>query len=71
MTAINRDLAAQIAKTGVPLTADMAPRRDACKGCGSLPEDWCPDCAACEDGCFGGHKNNPCSHSNASWGGRR
>lgn len=41
--------------------------RDACKACGSAPEEWCPDCAACEDGCFGGHDDNPCTHPRAAW----
>lgn len=38
-----------------------------CKACGSAPEDWCPDCAACQDGCFGGNDGNPCKHPNARW----
>lgn len=42
----------------------------ACQSCGSLPESWCPDCAACQKGCFGGFDGNSCVHSNASWGGR-
>ncbi|MFJ6667481.1 hypothetical protein [Streptomyces sp. NPDC091383] len=39
----------------------------ACQGCGSLPEQWCPDCAACEKGCFGGFDGNECTHGNAPW----
>ncbi|MFE9448373.1 hypothetical protein [Streptomyces sp. NPDC006739] len=39
----------------------------ACQGCGSLPEQWCPDCAACEKGCFGGFDGNECTHANAGW----
>ncbi len=42
---------------------------DACQACGALPESWCPDCAACEQGCFGGFDGNACTHSNAKWGG--
>lgn len=42
----------------------------ACTACGSLPEQWCPDCAACEAGCYGGHDDSPCEHRNASWGAR-
>lgn len=42
-----------------------------CKACGSAPESWCPDCAACQKGCFGGFDANPCEHPNASWGGPR
>lgn len=38
-----------------------------CQACGSLPEAWCPDCAACERGCFGGFEGNACSHSNPRW----
>lgn len=40
-----------------------------CENCGSAPEQWCPDCAACEQGCFGGFDGNNCTHSNAKWGG--
>jgi hypothetical protein len=43
-------------------------KNGACQNCGSLPESWCPDCAACERGCFGGFDGNPCTHSNARWG---
>ncbi|MCI4045093.1 hypothetical protein [Streptomyces sp. TRM75563] len=39
----------------------------ACEACGDLPEKWCPDCAACKAGCFGGHDGNPCTHPNARW----
>lgn len=38
----------------------------ACKSCGSLPEQWCPDCGACRKGCYDGLKNNLCAH--AGWG---
>lgn len=41
----------------------------ACSACGSLPESWCPDCAACEQGCFGGFEGNACGHANARWRG--
>lgn len=44
-------------------------RTGACENCGSVPEDWCPECAACEQGCFGGFDGNSCSHSTAKWGG--
>jgi len=44
-------------------------RNGACENCGSVPEEWCPDCAACEQGCFGGFDGNSCSHSKAKWGG--
>jgi hypothetical protein len=64
MTAVNPRLAAAIAEQGIPLTADLV---GACKACGDLPANWCPDCAACESGCFGGNDNNPCSHPNARW----
>jgi hypothetical protein len=40
----------------------------ACKACGSLPEQWCPDCGCCQKGCFDGHVDNPCGHANAPWG---
>lgn len=39
----------------------------ACEACGDLPEKWCPDCAACKAGCFGGHDGNLCTHPNARW----
>jgi hypothetical protein len=40
-----------------------------CSACGDLPEAWCPDCAACKAGCFGGFNGNECTHANAPWGG--
>ncbi|MEU3976850.1 hypothetical protein [Streptomyces bacillaris] len=40
----------------------------ACSACGDLPEQWCPDCAACRKGCHGGGDGNPCTHPNARWG---
>ena len=40
----------------------------ACKACGSLPEQWCPDCGCCQKGCFGGNVDNPCGHASAPWG---
>ncbi|MFD8806256.1 hypothetical protein [Streptomyces sp. NPDC059597] len=45
------------------------PKNDpsACGACGSPPKDWCPDCAACQQGCFGGNDDNPCTHPNARW----
>lgn len=39
----------------------------ACSACGDLPEQWCPDCAACRKGCHGGADGNPCTHPNARW----
>lgn len=39
----------------------------ACEACGDLPEKWCPDCAACKAGCFGGHDGNQCTHPNTGW----
>ena len=42
----------------------------ACDACGDLPEQWCPDCAACRKGCFGGFDGNDCPHTNAPWPGR-
>lgn len=42
-------------------------RPDACDSCGATPDEWCPDCAACRQGCHGGHDNNPCTHPNAPW----
>lgn len=38
-----------------------------CPECGEASETWCPDCGCCKAGCFGGHENNPCAHSNAPW----
>ncbi|MFJ2882398.1 MULTISPECIES: hypothetical protein [unclassified Streptomyces] len=51
---------------------DEAARRNArpataCEACGDLPAQWCPDCAACRSGCWGGHVDNPCAHPNAPW----
>ncbi|WP_329592189.1 hypothetical protein OG195_27465 [Streptomyces sp. NBC_01362] len=48
---------------------DLPRRPGACDGCGDVPEQWCPDCAACRQGCHGGHDGNPCSHPRAPWGG--
>jgi hypothetical protein len=42
-------------------------RHGTCENCGSAPESWCPDCAACEQGCFGGFDGNECGHANARW----
>ena len=44
-------------------------RSGSCENCGSVPEEWCPDCAACQQGCFGGFNGNACTHSKAPWGG--
>lgn len=66
---------AALADVTEALRAAQAPtvqeKRDprGCSACGSLPETWCPDCAACEQGCFGGFDGNSCSHSKAKWGG--
>lgn len=51
------------------VSASVSPT--SCQACGSAPESWCPDCAACQKGCFGGFDANPCEHPNASWGGPR
>ncbi|QCX81118.1 hypothetical protein C9F11_37675 [Streptomyces sp. YIM 121038] len=51
------------------LAESPRPAPGACDACGSLPESWCPDCAACQKGCFGGFDGNACTHANASWGG--
>lgn len=42
-------------------------REGACSACGDVPAEWCPDCAACRQGCHGGHDGNPCTHPNAPW----
>lgn len=39
----------------------------ACKACGSAPDSWCPDCAACQRGCYDAFVDNLCTHANASW----
>ena len=39
----------------------------ACKACGSMPEQWCPDCGACQRGCYDGFVDNSCTHASASW----
>jgi hypothetical protein len=40
----------------------------ACDACGDAAEQWCPDCAACEKGCFGSSRvGEECSHANAPW----
>lgn len=41
-------------------------KSDACDACGDLPETWCPDCAACRSGCYGGD-DGTCDHLNAPW----
>ncbi|MFB7845464.1 hypothetical protein ACFC34_00310 [Streptomyces sp. NPDC056053] len=48
---------------------DSPLRPGACDACGNVPEKWCPDCAACRQGCHGGHDGNPCAHPRAPWGG--
>ncbi|TXS78650.1 hypothetical protein [Streptomyces sp. sk2.1] len=48
---------------------DSPLRPGACDACGDVPEKWCPDCAACRQGCHGGHDGNPCAHPRAPWGG--
>ncbi|NUO43705.1 MAG: hypothetical protein HOV82_16910 [Streptomyces sp.] len=48
-----------------PTQALRAP--GACDACGSLPQEWCPDCAACRTGCHGGDDGNSCTHPNAPW----
>lgn len=60
--------AARVAASGIPMSANYAPERGACTACGDGPSRWCPDCAACEAGCYGGHDGNPCTHANAPWG---
>lgn len=67
-------LAPEAVRSADRLTALLAPTqapRDprSCQACGDLPEAWCPDCAACKAGCFGGFDGNSCSHANTSWGG--
>lgn len=42
-------------------------RKGACSACGDIPAEWCPDCAACRKGCYGGHDDNTCTHPNAPW----
>jgi hypothetical protein len=57
------------------ITRQFAPvqalREGACTACGSVPDEWCPDCAACRKGCHGGRDNNRCAHPNAPWVGQR
>ncbi|MFF4662001.1 hypothetical protein [Streptomyces sp. NPDC001282] len=48
---------------------DSPLRPGACDACGDVPEKWCPDCAACRQGCHGGNDGNPCTHARAPWGG--
>ncbi|MEU6057937.1 hypothetical protein [Streptomyces sp. NPDC047097] len=38
-----------------------------CDACGRPYVAGCPDCGACEAGCYGGH-DEPCIHPNALWG---
>ncbi|MFG3046327.1 hypothetical protein ACGFZR_15525 [Streptomyces sp. NPDC048241] len=52
---------------GAAPTQSLALKPGACTECGMAPEQWCPDCAACERGCHGGFDGNPCAHLNASW----
>ena len=46
---------------------DLPPFPGACEACGDTDAQWCPDCAACQRGCFGGFNGNDCTHSNAPW----
>lgn len=62
-----RDAADGITRLITPLQALREETADACDACGSLPEEWCPDCAACRKGCHGGNDGNPCAHPNAPW----
>lgn len=48
-------------------SAQQKPDPRGCQACGSLPEQWCPDCAACQEGCFEGFAGNDCTHANARW----
>lgn len=67
-----------LAPTGRPLSdgpaphdprpgAEVARRLGTCPGCGDGADQWCPDCACCHQGCFGGHEGNPCTHPSAPW----
>ena len=49
--------------------AEKARRRrpGACDACGDIPDEWCPSCASCRNGCYGGHEGNACTHPNAPW----
>jgi hypothetical protein len=38
-----------------------------CVECKRAYDSGCPDCGSCQAGCSGGHKDNPCTHSNAKW----
>lgn len=57
------------ARIGLPVAwpAKSKPAPAACEACGDLPEQWCPDCGSCKAGCFEGHVDNSCTHSNAPW----
>lgn len=69
------ELEARLAEYGRPADEDpiayklpdKATSWGACVACGDLPEQWCPDCAACRRGCFGGNEGNPRTHPNAPW----
>lgn len=60
-------LVRELRETRTPLAAGKPKDARACANCGSAPELWCPDCAACQRGCYGGFKDNPCTHPNAGW----
>ncbi len=65
---------AAVVESADKLTALLAPTQTlrapgVCEACGDPGEKWCPDCGACEAGCYDGHVDNPCVHANASWGG--
>ncbi|MBH0243942.1 hypothetical protein I3W98_15470 [Streptomyces cavourensis] len=53
-------------RSGVAAARRML-RPDACDSCGAIPDEWCPDCAACRQGCYGGRDGNPCAHPNTTW----
>lgn len=65
------DMTEALRAAQAPASAKPKPDPRGCQACGSLPETWCPDCAACEQGCFGGFDGNACTHSKATWGGAR
>lgn len=39
-----------------PWTGPDSVKDGACTNCGAGIDQWCPACASCPDGCYGGHK---------------
>lgn len=59
------NLLARLHRAGLLLHPDDASYL--CKECKRVFARVCPNCGACENGCFGGFENNECAHPSAAW----